>query len=270
MGPITDFHTHAFPDELASEAIDKLRERQREGAHGPHLAGTTADLRRSMDRAGIQRSVICSIATAPTQVEPIIKWSTDIQGPRLIPFGSVHPESRSPDDDVQAIAEAGLRGVKLHPLYQGYDLADPELRPLFELIEEHDLVLVVHCGLDFAFPPDDERAHPEKVLAIHENFPGIRLVAAHMGGWRRWEVVLDTLAGRKVYLETSYTIGYADDEVLQELVRVHPTDRILFGTDSPWQGQKETLEKVRALFPDQEDRRLVLCENACHLLNDTP
>jgi len=62
MSGIIDFHTHAFPDELAARAIPFLEE---EGNVKAWLDGTAADLLRSMDRAGIERSVICSIATRP-------------------------------------------------------------------------------------------------------------------------------------------------------------------------------------------------------------
>lgn len=269
MDKITDFHAHAFPSQLAQHAIEKLEERQDEEEPGAQLDGTIADLLRSMDRAGIARSVICSIATAPKQVQAILNWSLTIAGERIVPFASLHPDSDSPGDDVARIVESGLKGVKLHPQYQAFDLADRSIWPLFEAIEAKPLILALHCGLDFAFPLDDERAHPAKVLAIHEQFPDIPIIAGHMGGWKRWDAVLENLAGRNVYFETSYTLGYADAEVLQRLVAAHPIERIVFGTDSPWQDQQKTLEGVRELFPNPRDRRKVLQENARALLGET-
>jgi len=126
--------------------------------------------------------------------------------------------------------------------------------------------VVLHCGLDFNFPPDDERAHPTKVLAVHRAFPEMRLVATHMGGWRRWEAVLECLAGTDVYLETSYSVGIAPPDLLQKVIDAHAPERILFGTDSPWRDQAADLGRVRQAFPDPDVQRLVLEENAERLL----
>lgn len=265
---ITDCHAHAFPDDLAARAIEQLEGRQDEQEPGAFLDGTISDLLRSMDFAGIRRSIICSIATAPKQTGPILEWSARVHSPRIVPFSSVHPAATDPAGDVTRIADSPLLGVKLHPQYQDFDLADRSVWPLFEAIEQAGLILALHCGLDFAFPSDDERAHPEKVLALHRAFPDITIIATHMGGWHRWEAVLDTLAGTDVYFETSYTLDLIDPDLLQRIIRHHPVERILFGTDSPWQDQKSTLEKVRNLFPDSEDQQKVLSDNSAELLRE--
>ncbi|MFP4564308.1 MAG: amidohydrolase, partial [Spirochaetia bacterium] len=57
---IVDFHTHAFPDELAARAVPAL---EAEADIEAVLDGTVTSLLESMDRAGIERSVVASIAT---------------------------------------------------------------------------------------------------------------------------------------------------------------------------------------------------------------
>ena len=267
MGGITDFHTHAFPDELAPRAIQVLHEGQGDGAPGPVLDGTVSGLLRSMDRAGVERSAICSIATAPKQVEPILRWSLGIRSPRIVPFPSVHPGAPDAPADVARIAASGLPGVKLHAQYQGFALDDRRMWPIYRAIAESGLILTLHTGLDFTFPDNDERSHPARALAVHRAFPDMRLVVTHMGGWRRWEAVLRTLAGTDVYMETSYSLHMAAPELLAQIVRKHSPQRILFGTDSPWRDQAEEIGRVRRVFPDPEVQRLVLCENAARLLD---
>lgn len=265
MTTITDFHAHAFPDKLAEHAITELEGLQGEGKEGAYLDGTVDGLLRSMDEAGIDRSVICSIATAPGQVQPIVEWSCDIASGRIIPFGSLHPAMDDPEKAAQDMVAKGLAGVKFHPQYQGFDLGHRSTWHLFEAIEPLPLICFLHCGLDFAFPEDDERAHPEKVLSLHEQFPEIPLVAGHMGGWKRWESVLKHLAGTDIYLETSFAFGYIPTVVLNEIINVHSIDRILLGSDSPWQDQGETLERVRERF-EPGDARKVNGVNATKLL----
>jgi len=233
---VVDFHAHAFPDELAPRAVGGINAGIPEHAHAV-LDGTVGDLIASMDRAGIRRSVLWSIATRPTQVDAIIRWSLSVAAERIVPFGSVHP-----------------------------DCADP-LWPLYAAVEEAGLILAFHAGSDVAYPPPDDRAAPRRILRVHGAFPHVRIVAAHMGGWRMWDEVAETLAGTDVYLETSYTFDTAGPEQLRRLLERHPPERILFGTDSPWRDQAGTLELVRAAFPDPAVRRLVLEDNAERLLS---
>lgn len=68
MDKIIDFHTHAFPDKLAERAIKSL---EGEGEIKAHLNGTVSALLSSMDRYGIEKSVVCSIATKPAQFDSI-------------------------------------------------------------------------------------------------------------------------------------------------------------------------------------------------------
>jgi predicted TIM-barrel fold metal-dependent hydrolase len=265
MSGITDFHVHAFPDSLAQHAVRTLEGRHCLG-HKAVLGGTIADLLRSMDEAGIERSVVCSIATAPRQFEPILNWSLGIRSPRIVPMASVHPGCEDMPGLVRRIAAAGLLGVKLHHLYQGAVLDDPSLEPLYAAVQDCGLMLVLHCGRDFAFPLDDDRAAPRRVLNIHRSFPRIPLVATHMGGWKMWDEAARTLAGADVYMETSYSLDMCPPDLLRLILKKHPPEFILFGTDSPWQDQKAMLELARATFRDARVLNLVLAENAQRLL----
>jgi predicted TIM-barrel fold metal-dependent hydrolase len=260
-----DFHTHAFPDELAPRAIGTINAGVPRDARAV-LNGTLDDLLRSMDGAGVERSVICSIATAPKQAASILRWSASIASDRIIPFASVHPESTDPAGDVRRAADAGLRGVKLHPMYQGFCADEARVRPVYEAVAEAGLILILHAGCDIAFAPEDDRAAPERILAVHRAFPGMPLVAAHMGGWRAWREVARTLAGTGVYLETSYSFGMGADDQLGGIVERHDPQRILFGTDSPWRDQQRELDLVTSAFGGAEEAAGVLGGNARRLL----
>ena len=260
-----DFHAHAFPDGLAAHAIETLNARVPPGAEAV-LDGSVGGLLRSMDAAGIERSVICSIATSPKQVEPILRWSLDIRGDRIIPFASVHPDCADPPGAVRRIAASGLPGVKLHPLYQGFVADSGRMWPLYEAVAECGLILLMHAGRDIAFPPDDDCAAPRRLLAVHRAFPGLTMIAAHMGGWRAWDEAAETLAGTGVYLETSYSFGMGEDEALGRVVERHAAERILFGTDSPWQAQASSLVRVRAAFAGTGALERVLHANAERVL----
>ena len=89
MQGIIDFHAHAFPDEVAASAIPYLEE---EGDVKANHDGRIASLLDLMDRDGVEKSVICCIATRPSQFKSIMGWSKQISSERIIPFPSFHPE----------------------------------------------------------------------------------------------------------------------------------------------------------------------------------
>lgn len=262
---ITDFHVHAFPDELASRAMDSLL--QTVPAHvTPTSDGTVSGLLRSMDRAGIRRSVLCSIATSPKQVPSILSWSLKVRSERIVPLGSVHPDCEDPPGEVRRTAQSGLLGIKLHPMYQGFAVDEERLWPLYAAAEQSGLMLMLHAGRDMSFPADDDRADPRRILKLHRAFPDLTLVAAHMGGWRQWREVAQVLAGTNVYLETSFSLDQCAPDQMRDILARHSIERILFGSDSPWQGQAETIALVRRTWPRTTDQQKVLAGNAERLL----
>ena len=258
-----DFHTHAFPDQLAEKALSALH--QTSGDYQALHDGTVSGLLASMDRAGIERAVIASIATKPEQVPKIIDWSLEIRNRRIIPFASLHPRGRDFKKQARRIKAVGLKGVKLHPMYQDFDLADGKLFPLYEAVADNDLILLLHAGWDIAFPGNLQAA-PGKILAVHLAFPELKIVASHLGGWRMWEEVARDLAGRTVYLETSFAAREAPAEVFARILESHSPDHILFGTDSPWLDQKEELQTWLDLDLPPELKEKILFRNARRLL----
>lgn len=262
---VIDFHTHAFPDELAEKALTALHEHS--GDYRAHHDGTVKGLLGSMDRAGIERAVVFSIATRPEQVEKIALWSKSINGPRLIPFPSIHPGYRNYPEMLRRIRDWGLKGIKLHPMYQEFTIDDPEIFDLYRAISELGLILIFHAGRDIAFP-ENTQADPHRILKVHRTFPGLKLVASHLGGWKTWDEVAGTLAGKDIYLETSFSIGEADRGILKKIIDRHSPDRILFGTDSPWLDQSEELKAWKDLDIPAILKEKIFFSNAERLLGN--
>ncbi|MFH2069419.1 MAG: amidohydrolase family protein [Candidatus Omnitrophota bacterium] len=263
MDKIIDFHTHAFPDKLAERAIKLL---EGEGEIKAHLNGTVSALLSSMDRCGIEKSVICSIATKPAQFDSIFKWSRKISSERIIPFPSLHPDDPGIPDKVTRVKEAGFKGLKLHPYYQDFFIDEERMFPLYEAISKADLILLVHTGFDFAFSRV-ERADPLRTLKIHKRFPSLKLVTTHLGAWDQWAKVEEFLLGKSIYMEISFSLEFLPPEKAREIIRNHPEKYVLFGTDSPWTAQGKALSLFRKLNLGAEKEKLILEKNAANLLN---
>lgn len=240
---IIDFHTHAFPDSIAAKAVPALA---KEGKIASHTQGTTSSLLASMDQAGIAASVICSIATRPSQFDPIRAWSAAIRSSRLIPLPSIHPADTDLTSKIYRLREEGFAGIKMHPYYQDFFLNEDRLTPIYRALSETGLFLVVHCGYDIAFPRI-RRADPAQILSVRQRFPQLKLVTTHFGGWDLWDEVEKTLLGKEIFMEISYSLAFLSSEQAVRMINNHPAGYLLFGSDSPWDNQLTSVQRLRQL-----------------------
>lgn len=258
---IIDFHTHAFPDAIAARAIQTL-EAEIEGLNiRARLDGRAESLLASMDRAGIDRAVVCPIATRPKQFEGILEWTLSLPADRLIGLGSVHPDADDVAGQVRKTADAGRIGLKLHPMYQDFFVDDPKLDPLYAAAADAGLFIVLHSGYDIAFG-DNHQADPSRIAAALDRHPDLTLVATHLGGWRAWDAVREFLVDRTVWIETSFSLEWMPPADAVALIRTLGVERILFGTDSPWADQSEEIRRVRDLDLTDAERDAIFGGNA--------
>ena len=260
-----DFHTHIFPDKIARQAIDRLAEES--GEYVPRTDGTLKGLIASMDQAAIALSVVANIATKPGQMLPIFDFCRHIAGRRIAPLISVHPDNTMADVNALFIqaAEFGIRGVKLHPMYQGFFIDDRKMYPLYQLIEHFGFFVIFHTGYDIAFP-GNAQADVERVRAVANEFKELTIVTTHVGGWRQWDRAGILGSCDNVYTETSMTLTEQTDEDFVRMVSQFAEDRVLFGSDSPWTDQTEMLERTLGLSLSESRKEKMLYQNARDLL----
>lgn len=276
---IIDFHTHTFPDRIAERAITGMQANSHAAAF---TDGTVSGLAASMRDAGVARCVVLPVATNPTKLTSMNDASVAQNGAEgLIHFGAMHPLADNWREELDRIAAAGLKGIKIHPLYQGVDIDDTRYLRILGRAAELGLITVMHAGADIAFP-GQVRCSPEMTRHALDQLGHIPLVLAHMGGWRNWGRVADLLAPTGVYIDTAFSLGsiaplndghYTQGDLpllcpedFCALVRAFGADRVLFGTDSPWACQKAELDAIRALPLTPDEQTQLLGGNACRLL----
>ncbi len=230
-----------------------------------YLDATIASLLRSMDEAGIERSVVCCIATRPAQYDPIFRWCCAIRSERLIPFPSIHPADPAALAHLRQVKAEGFRGVKLHPFYQDFFATEDRMRPYYEEVCRHDLLLVMHTGFDIAFPRL-RRADPATMARLHGLFPDLKVVTTHLGAWQQWDEVPAHLLGQPIFIELSLAPDDLPPQQLRDLLLGHAPDFVLFGTDSPWSDQQVTLARIRDLGLPSDRLTKLLYGNAARLL----
>lgn len=264
---IIDIHTHAWPDAVAPAAIASL---ERLGTLTAYYDGTIDGLLGAMETSGVSLSVVQPVATKPAQVHGINAWVAALAGSyagRIMPFGAMHPDVENPAEEIARMAKLGLRGLKLHPEHQNFAPDEPRLAGIYEAAIAHDMTVFFHAGADELH--DTVRGTPASFVTVLKAFPEMRVVLAHLGGFRVWNEVAEQLVGSDVYLDTAYTLGHLPDADFCEIVRAHGPERILFGSDGPWTDAAAEIAWIRRLPLAGGVADAILGGNAERLLSES-
>ncbi len=260
---IIDFHTHIFPEKIAATAISKLESSADVKAH---TNGTLTGLLSSMEESGVDYSVILPVVTATKQFASINRYACEIKEmDHIISFGGIHPDTEDYKSDLNTIKDYGLKGIKIHPEYQSTYIDDIKYLRILDYASELGLIISVHAGFDGAYP-QERHCTPERIANALTQVHPEKLVLAHMGGLMMWDEVERYIVGQAVYLDASFSIGEMSDEQFERIAKNHGIDKILFATDSPWGGQKEMLKHFDGMNFSENEKNMILSENAIKLL----
>lgn len=250
---IVDAHVHVWPDKIAARAL---------GTPADGIVrygdGTVQGATEAMRAAGIDRSVCLAVADAPQRLEAANAFVGGLDPDRFVGFGTVHP-GRTPRENVEDLHRNGLRGVKVHPLFQGYALDDPALWDVFAELEG-EFVCLFHVGPETEGAAND-LAKPRMIAEIAKAFPRLTIIAAHLGGYHVHEEALEHVIGLPgVYLDTSWppSIATVGADVARAAIERHGPDRVVFATDWPMADPSAEIAAIEALGLTPADTEAVL------------
>lgn len=266
---IIDFHTHIFPDKIAEKTLKILSDNilRTEGVRSvPETDGTVDGLKKSMAENKIDYSVVMPIATTVTQSNTINNFAASINGKdNVFSFGSVHPMQENVESELSRIKSLGLRGIKLHPEYQGVYVDSDECVRVVEKCMELGLLVLFHAGRDIGIQPP-VHCEPKRLRRLIDMTGADNIIAAHLGGWRMWDEVEKYLVGQKLYFDTSYSLHEISEEQFLRIIRNHGADKILYGSDSPWQKQDFCRSIIEKLPIDEDEKMRIFYKNGAKLM----
>ncbi|MDE3275368.1 MAG: amidohydrolase family protein [Verrucomicrobiota bacterium] len=275
MSEVIDFHTHNFPDVLAPRAIESMARKLR-GSLVPFGDGTVATQLRDMAAAGVDKAVVCPVATKPAQFQTILDRAKAVRdgefgeeaANRLVQLCSVHPADPDFEGHIGQVAAAGFKGVKVHPYYQGFSLGDPKVVPYFRAVRDAGLFVIAHCGIDLGFVEAPMVCGPAQIASLLKAVPGLKFVAAHIGGCggnppHATDALLEF---ENCFLDTAVVNVCDDDAECRRVMSEWPAERLLFATDYFWRDERFVAGWVRQCRPDPAEQELVFSENAHRLL----
>lgn len=257
---IIDFHAHIYPDRVAEKATQttsafyEVETVQVGSADGLVKRGT---------EAGISEFVILPVATKATQVRSMNKFvlSKKELYPQFHVFGTIHAETKNKEEELEFLMQSGIKGIKLHPDTQHFNIDDERLFPVYDYLSGK-LPVLMHCG-DPRFP----YSHPERLKKVLHQFPDLQIIAAHWGGWKMYETGYEYLHDENCYVDLSSSTMELTPEQIRRYVDGFGSERILFGTDFPlWDPVREVETFLRLPLTDAEKENIAW-RNAERLLS---
>lgn len=168
----------------------------------------------------------------------------------LIGFLSVDPTQDGWEREMRdGHQQLGLQGIKLLPMYAGFNPDDDRLDPLWKYATEHRLPVLLHTGTTFVAQAPLEHTLPRRLDRAATRFPDVRMILAHLGHPYEGECVVVIRKHPNVYADIS-ALHYRPFQFYHSLMLVQEYgvwDKVLFGTDYPFTNVNDTLKGLRSM-----------------------
>ncbi|OHU49161.1 amidohydrolase family protein [Mycobacteroides chelonae] len=185
---------------------------------------------------GVLRFTSLIYAHKPQMAAWLNQWATQFaaQTPDCVHTATFFPEAGAIDYVREAI-EAGAGVFKVHIQVGAFSPVDPLLVPVWGLLEDAAVPVVIHCG---SGPAPGEFTGPEPIRVLLKQFPRLRLIIAHMG-MPEYSDFLDISAQYdEVRLDTTMAFTKFSNEKAPFPESAYPRlidlgHKIFFGSDFP-------------------------------------
>lgn len=247
MSPVIDVHCHIYPDAIKEKAVQSVGRFYNipmdvADGSGEALLAVCAG-------SPIERQVVHSVALSPHQVTSINDFiaAQCVAHPQFTGFFTLHQDFPNPEAEIERALSLGLVGLKLHPDSQQVNMDDPRIMAILEMAEGR-FPVIMHCG-DYRY----DFSHPRRMQQVLRRFPRLVVDAAHFGGWSIFDLAVEYLENENCYMDMSSAQAFLGPRRTAELVRIHGTHRIMFGSGFPMWNPVKELDAFWALpFSDQE------------------
>ena len=258
---IIDFHTHIYPPAVAAKATESIC--QFYELSGAGMEGTAEALIQRGKTAGISQFVVLPVAMKPDRVRHINAFIAEevAAHKEFFGFGSLHAQMENACEEVSWIAESGLKGIKMHPDFQKFDIDDIRLYPAYDRMRSLGLPVLFHMG-DTRY----DYSHPLRLRRLMDQFPGLQVIAAHFGGYSMYETAYEYLKDTDCLLDISSSLMFMEEKTALQYIRRYGAERLVFGSDYPLWNPEQELERFLNLGLEPEEMEQIAWKTACRIL----
>ncbi|MGI6213255.1 MAG: amidohydrolase family protein [Christensenellales bacterium] len=257
---IIDAHAHIFPDKIASAASQNIGDFYSIPMLYDGSAGVLLDM---CAKHGVEKTIVSSVATKVHQVRSINTFICEsCRNPAFAGLISLHPDltPKEIDREIEFALANGLKGVKLHSDFQRFDIDSPKAENIYSAVAGV-LPVLFHVG-----DPNKDFSHPKRLVKVLKRYPKLKAVAAHLGGYTKWDEVA-CYAEVDCRFDSCSALCFMDRERGARLIEFFGADKVMFGSDYPMSGADKERDILLSLGLGQEKEEKILRENAREFYN---
>lgn len=257
---IIDFHTHIYPETIARKAAQSICDFYE--LEGGGMNGTVSQLLERGAQVGIEKYVVLPVGLKPNHVRHINEFILGEirQHPEFIGFGTVHAAQDDLLEETEFILNAGLRGIKMHPDTQLFNIDDERLFPMYDMLQGK-IPVMLHMG--------DKRynySHPARLRRVMQEFSNLQVIAAHFGGYSVYDEAYEQLHDMNCMMDVSSSLMFMSQEEAVRRIRDYGAERLVYGTDFPLWDPVQEVKRFQSLPLTAEEFDLISHKNAEALL----
>jgi predicted TIM-barrel fold metal-dependent hydrolase len=255
---IIDAHAHIYPEQIADKATKSISDFY--GIQMTTNHGSTDILLSNGALINVSKYIISSVSTTTHQVRSINKFliGEAEKHKEFIPLITLHPDLSREEikNEIKFGLDNGAKGIKLHPDFQKFYIDDTNVYKIYEEAQ-NIFPILFHTGdtrYDFS--------RPIRLTKVAKEFPNLICIAAHLGGFSRWDEVECYRGLDNVYFDTSSSLSFITPSRATEIIKMKGIDKVLWGCDFPMWNHKEEYDKFMKLPLSEEERTKIFSLNA--------
>lgn len=229
---------------------------------------------KQLDQAHIDKVVLVAPAVKNIPVRPVNEAVATLlraYPDRFIGFAAFDPNTgpEAVGEIEYAIDELGFSGIKVVPSVVELDINDKKFYPCYGKAQELGVPALIHTGSVIIKGVRVKHSHPLMVDDVAFDFPELKIICAHLGGWQYLDAISMVVHHQNVFADLSFWPLHPlyGDLIPWDLLESAVADKILLGSDYPaGQTPREAAEAVNRLPVSQDFKERILGNNAAVLL----
>ena len=260
---IIDAHAHIYPEKVAEKATKAIG-----GFYGLPMEaerGSAETLLKNGRTAGVSKYIVHSVAMSVEKVSAINAFLLrEIENhPEFVGFITLHPDmdAENVKREISWGIDNGFKGIKMHPDFQRFNADDKKMKHIYDAAAGK-LPVLLHAG-DIRY----EFSRPERIARVAAEYPDLKIIAAHFGGYQRWDETDCYIGLKNVYFDTSSSLAIIGSAEAKRLINKLGAEKFFFGVDFPMWNTAKELERFMDIDLTAGERRKILSENIAGLLD---
>lgn len=246
---VIDVHSHYFrdPDHFSPEFVTQAKRGRKDidlTVRWADYASTASDAAKTIVFGGKAR--LSGLWVPDHEVAEYVAQTPD----RLIGFLSLDPTQPGWQDELEeGHRKLRMKGIKLMPMYAGFQPNARELDPLWDYATKHHLPVLCHTGTTFIRQAPLDCTLPRLIDDVAIRFPNVKIIMAHLSHPYEGECVVTIRKHPNVYADCS-ALHYRPFQLYHSLMLLQEYgvwNKLLFGSDYPFTTVSASLDEMRNL-----------------------